>query len=130
MKKVGGLKKRQWARGAKGETLEECAHHITVLFSESKGMSPQIFRRLFKKRIFFLFPRSLSRRYIRRPSGNNEIATGLAIKTFWFKCFPLRMPGNPEGRSERSGEIGERGRSKGIISLNRLIMHPLCSNRL
>lgn len=114
-----------------------CAH-ITVLFPESKGTSLRIFRRVFKKHFLppslplalppFLW--SLSRRSTRRPSGNNEIATGLAIKTFWFKCFPLRMLGNPEGRSGRSARRrGRKPRSKGIISLNRLIMHALCAKR-
>lgn len=40
------------------------------------------------------------------------------------------MPGNPEGRSGNSADaVGGGGRSKGIISLNRLIMHALCAKR-
>lgn len=94
-----------------------------------RSYRPSWFFAKFLRSIFLVFPYPLSRCSTHRPSGNNEIAAGLAIKTFWFKCFPLRMPGHPEGRPKGGGKVREGGRSKGIISLNRLIIRMAYQNR-
>jgi len=81
VKKQGDLKKRQLdKKEGKGGFFRGLCAHITILFSRNERACPLRFFRDFLRSIFLLSPRSLSRRYTRRPSGNNEIAKASQLK--------------------------------------------------